>query len=67
MRKHYGFRTYRVLELALYDSLGKLLEPESIPRFLLTNQKNFSASRCERKLMPPIRTMPRKAIRVNAS
>ena len=29
MRKSYGFRTYRVLELALYDSLGKLPEPES--------------------------------------
>ena len=24
MRKSYGFRTYRVLELALYHSLGKL-------------------------------------------
>ena len=28
MRKSYGFRTYRVLELALYHSLGKP-EPES--------------------------------------
>ena len=28
MRKSYGFRTYRVLELALYHSLGKLPEPE---------------------------------------
>jgi len=28
MRKSYGFRTYRVLELALYLSLGKLPEPE---------------------------------------
>ena len=28
MRKAYGFRTYRVLELALYHSLGKLPEPE---------------------------------------
>ena len=27
MRKSYGFRTYRVLELALYHSLGKLPEP----------------------------------------
>ena len=25
----YGFRTYRVLELALYHWLGKLPEPES--------------------------------------
>jgi hypothetical protein len=40
MRKSDGFRTYRVLELALYHSLGKLPEPEST-RFLLTNQ-NFS-------------------------
>src|SRR5712664_2748461 len=28
MRKSYGFRTYRVLELALYHSLGNLPEPE---------------------------------------
>ena len=27
MRKSYGFRTYRVLELALYHSLGRLPEP----------------------------------------
>jgi hypothetical protein len=29
MRKSYGFRTYRVLECALYHSLGKLAEPAS--------------------------------------
>jgi transposase len=29
MRKAYGFRTYRVLELALYQSVGKLPEPDS--------------------------------------
>src|SRR6202040_447472 len=28
MRKSYGFRTFRCLELALYHSLGKLPEPE---------------------------------------
>jgi hypothetical protein len=28
-RKSYGFRTYRVLELALYHSVGKLPEPKS--------------------------------------
>ena len=28
MRKAYGFRTFRILELALYHSLGKLPEPE---------------------------------------
>src|SRR5450432_4588177 len=33
MRKSYGFRTYRVLELALYHSLGKLPEPESTRNF----------------------------------
>jgi transposase len=32
MRKSYG-RTYRVLELALYHSLGKLPEPESTRDF----------------------------------
>ena len=33
MRKSYGFRTYRTLELALYHSLGKLPEPESAHEF----------------------------------
>ena len=33
MRKSKGFRTYRVLELALYHSLGKLPEPESTHDF----------------------------------
>jgi transposase len=33
MRKSYSFRTYRVLELALYHSLGKLPEPESTHDF----------------------------------
>jgi hypothetical protein len=33
MRKSYGFRTYRVLELALYHSPGKLPDPESTHDF----------------------------------
>jgi transposase len=33
MRKSYGFRTFRCLELALYHSLGKLPEPESAHEF----------------------------------
>jgi len=33
MRKCYGFRTFRCLELALYHSLGKLPEPESTHEF----------------------------------
>jgi transposase len=33
MRKSCGFRTYRVLELALYHSHGKLPEPESTHDF----------------------------------
>ena len=33
MRKSYGFRTFRILELALYHSLGKLPEPESAHDF----------------------------------
>jgi transposase len=33
MRKSYGFRTFRMLELALYHSLGKLPEPESAHEF----------------------------------
>jgi hypothetical protein len=35
MKKSYGFRTYRVLELALYHSLGKLPEPKSTHDSLL--------------------------------
>src|SRR5450631_3271647 len=37
MRKSYGFRTFRALELALYHSLGKLPELRINPRFFLTN------------------------------
>jgi len=33
MRKSYGFRTFRVTELALYHALGKLPEPELAHRF----------------------------------
>ena len=33
MRKSYGFRTFRCLELALYHPLGKLPEPESTHEF----------------------------------
>jgi transposase len=33
MRKSYGFRTFRALELALYHTLGKLPEPESTHEF----------------------------------
>ena len=33
MRKSYGFRTFRITELALYHSLGKLPEPELAHRF----------------------------------
>jgi len=33
MRKSYGFRTYRVLELALYHTAGKLPEPDSTHDF----------------------------------
>jgi len=33
MRKSYGFRTFRVLELALYLSLGNLPEPETTHDF----------------------------------
>ena len=33
MRKSYGFRTFRITEMALYHSLGKLPEPELTHRF----------------------------------
>lgn len=33
MRKSYGFRTYEILELALYHALGNLPEPEFTHRF----------------------------------
>jgi transposase len=33
MRKSYGFRSFRILELALYHSLGKLPEPELTHEF----------------------------------
>lgn len=33
VRRSYGFRSFRVLELALYHSLGKLPEPELTHEF----------------------------------
>ena len=33
MRKSYGFRTFRILELALYRSLGRLPEPDLAHEF----------------------------------
>jgi transposase len=39
MRKSYGFRTFRCLELALYHSLGKLPEPESTHDFSASSGK----------------------------
>jgi hypothetical protein len=33
MRRSYGFRTFRILELALYHSLAKLPEPELTHEF----------------------------------
>ena len=33
MRKSYGFRTFRITEIALYHGLGKLPEPEMAHRF----------------------------------
>jgi hypothetical protein len=38
MRRSYGFRTYRILELALYHTLGKLPEPPVTHEILLTNR-----------------------------
>ena len=35
LRRSYGFRTFRVLELALYHTLGKLPEPELTHEFFL--------------------------------
>jgi hypothetical protein len=45
MGKSYGFRTYHVLDLALYHSLGKLPEPESTHDFFLTSQKICTPTR----------------------
>ena len=33
MRKSYGFRTFRIAEIALYHALGKLPEPHLAHRF----------------------------------
>src|ERR1039457_2075439 len=44
MRKSYGFRTYRVLELALYHSLGKLPEPDSTHDFFSRKSTRLNSS-----------------------
>jgi transposase len=33
MRKSYGFRTFRIAQIALYHALGKLPEPQLTHRF----------------------------------
>ena len=33
IRKSYGYRTFRVMEISLYHSLGQLPSPEKIPKF----------------------------------
>ena len=33
MRKSYGFRTFHVTEITMYDALGKLPEPDVAQRF----------------------------------
>ena len=40
MRRSYGFRTFRILELALYHSLGKLPEPELTHDFFGSAQES---------------------------
>jgi len=47
MRKSYGFRTFRITELALYHSLGKLPEPELTHEFYRGIKKRFSG--CSRE------------------
>ena len=37
MRKSYSLRAFRILELALYHSLGKLPEPELTHEFLTSH------------------------------
>jgi hypothetical protein len=57
MRKSYGFRTFRCLELALYHSLGKLPEPESTHEFFwraLFQQLVDGAHRFRVELRPPV-------------
>jgi hypothetical protein len=39
MRKAYGFRTFRITEIALYHALGKLPEPHGAHRFYSRTQK----------------------------
>jgi hypothetical protein len=51
MRKSYGFRTFRVTELALYHSLGKLPEPELTHDF--SDESVFQVRR-RAPLLPPV-------------
>src|SRR5262245_39515087 len=66
MRKSYGFRTYRVLELALYHLLGKLPRARVYPRFLLTNQKTFGVA-CKTNYRAFFSGLPRRSLPFLAS
>jgi transposase len=50
VRKSYGFRTFRVLELALYHSLGKLPEPELTHDFSQLSLSRIAI--CQPRAMP---------------
>jgi len=44
MKRSYGFRTFRILQLALYHSLGKLPEPELTHEFFWRFQNKNGSS-----------------------
>jgi transposase len=56
MRKSYGFRTFRVTELALYHTLGKLPEPKLTHRFFWRVFLIFSRDSLQRGMRKPERS-----------
>lgn len=45
MRRSYGFRTFRILELALYHTLGKLPERQLAHRFFIYSYRTSNQTR----------------------
>ena len=58
MRKSYGFRTFRCLELALYQSLGKIPEPDSTHDF--SDEPNPQSQTNPIFLAPPNQPLTKK-------
>jgi hypothetical protein len=60
LRRSYGFRTFRILELALYYSLGRLPAPDLLTMNSSEMEKQVSVQRAIKRIFGP--TLSRKIV-----